>query len=401
MRAGELRDGQAVEAAAQILDGLAHAHGRGIIHRDVKPSNVLLAEGDGISVRLLDFGLAQFDEAETLTAVGDVPGTLAYISPERLRGEEALPGERRLGRRDPALGGARGQAPVLGRAAAADGRDDRDGSAAARGRAARTCRSGSSARSARARERPGEAAVGRRARQGAAQRARGSPPRPPQRRTSTLDRVSLAVPRAARAPPRSRPRSPGATMLPFFPAFWAPALRARRRRARAARAPRRARAGARRAGPAAREHRARAGARSTARSRSAGSSLSWRDARSGLTFIAGPLLAAFGLIALVPLAVQAAARPCPPRRPGARGRRRGRRSRRGCGERAPVRPGRRRTSSAWPATRAPSTRRPRLACAVPPASRSARLALAAIAVAVPYARVAVADRGARRRRCSP
>ena len=89
MRGGELRDGQAVEAAAQILDGLAHAHSRGIVHRDVKPSNVLLAEDDGISVRLLDFGLAQFDEAETLTAVGDVPGTLAYISPERLRGEEA------------------------------------------------------------------------------------------------------------------------------------------------------------------------------------------------------------------------------------------------------------------------------------------------------------------------
>jgi eukaryotic-like serine/threonine-protein kinase len=89
MRAGELRDGQAVEAAAQILDGLAHAHSRGIVHRDVKPSNVLLADDEGISVRLLDFGLAQFDEAETLTAVGDVPGTLAYISPERLRGEEA------------------------------------------------------------------------------------------------------------------------------------------------------------------------------------------------------------------------------------------------------------------------------------------------------------------------
>jgi hypothetical protein len=92
MRAGELRDGQAVEAAAQILDGLAHAHSRGIVHRDVKPSNVLLADDEGISVRLLDFGLAQFDEAETLTAVGDVPGTLAYISPERLCGEEACPG---------------------------------------------------------------------------------------------------------------------------------------------------------------------------------------------------------------------------------------------------------------------------------------------------------------------
>ncbi|NUT56070.1 MAG: protein kinase, partial [Thermoleophilia bacterium] len=53
---------------------------------------MLRAADEGISVRLLDFGLAQFDEAETLTAVGDVPGTLAYISPERLRGEEACAG---------------------------------------------------------------------------------------------------------------------------------------------------------------------------------------------------------------------------------------------------------------------------------------------------------------------
>jgi len=89
LRAGELGDADAVEACAQVCDGLAHAHRAGILHRDVKPSNVLLAEGDGVSARLLDFGLARMAEAETLTAQGDVPGTLAYISPERLAGEEA------------------------------------------------------------------------------------------------------------------------------------------------------------------------------------------------------------------------------------------------------------------------------------------------------------------------
>ena len=89
LRSEDLDDAEAVEVAAQVLDGLAHAHRNGIIHRDVKPSNVLVEESDEISVRVLDFGLAQFDEADTLTAVGDVPGTLAYISPERLGGEEA------------------------------------------------------------------------------------------------------------------------------------------------------------------------------------------------------------------------------------------------------------------------------------------------------------------------
>jgi hypothetical protein len=89
LRTEELDDAAAVEIAAQVLDGLAHAHRHGIVHRDVKPSNVLVEETDPISIRVLDFGLAQFDEADTLTAVGDVPGTLAYISPERLGGEDA------------------------------------------------------------------------------------------------------------------------------------------------------------------------------------------------------------------------------------------------------------------------------------------------------------------------
>jgi hypothetical protein len=89
LSAGELDDRGAVEVAVQVLEALAHAHARGIVHRDVKPSNVLLAEGEVIDVRLLDFGLAQMAEFDTLTAVGDVPGTLGYVSPERLLGKEA------------------------------------------------------------------------------------------------------------------------------------------------------------------------------------------------------------------------------------------------------------------------------------------------------------------------
>jgi Protein kinase domain len=91
IRAGEMDDATAIEASAQILEGLAHAHARGIVHRDVKPSNVMLADGPGVSIRLLDFGLARIKEANTITASGDVPGTLAYISPERLNGANGSP----------------------------------------------------------------------------------------------------------------------------------------------------------------------------------------------------------------------------------------------------------------------------------------------------------------------
>jgi hypothetical protein len=87
LHAGEVDDAAAVEIAAQVLDALAHAHARGIVHRDVKPSNVLLADGEELDARLLDFGLAQMAEFDTLTAIGDVPGTLAYVSPERLLGK--------------------------------------------------------------------------------------------------------------------------------------------------------------------------------------------------------------------------------------------------------------------------------------------------------------------------
>jgi len=89
MRAQRVDDDTAIEACAQVCEGLAHAHAAGILHRDVKPSNVLLTEGQEVSARVLDFGLAQMAESETLTEQGDVPGTLAYISPERLAGKPA------------------------------------------------------------------------------------------------------------------------------------------------------------------------------------------------------------------------------------------------------------------------------------------------------------------------
>ena len=86
LRDGEINDRRAIEIGAQVLDALEHAHSQGIVHRDVKPANILLASEAEIDVRLVDFGLAQFAEAETLTELGDIPGTLAYISPERLSG---------------------------------------------------------------------------------------------------------------------------------------------------------------------------------------------------------------------------------------------------------------------------------------------------------------------------
>jgi len=89
IRSGALTDREAIEITAQVLDALAHAHRAGIVHRDVKPANILLEDREEIAIRLLDFGLAQFDGADTLTAVGDVPGTLAYIAPERLAGSDA------------------------------------------------------------------------------------------------------------------------------------------------------------------------------------------------------------------------------------------------------------------------------------------------------------------------
>ncbi|HJU87160.1 MAG TPA: protein kinase, partial [Gemmatimonadota bacterium] len=81
---GPLPVDEAVGIATQIARGLSAAHTRGIVHRDVKPGNVLLGR-DGV-VKLLDFGLAKAIDA-TLTRPGIQPGTVAYMSPEQARGD--------------------------------------------------------------------------------------------------------------------------------------------------------------------------------------------------------------------------------------------------------------------------------------------------------------------------
>jgi eukaryotic-like serine/threonine-protein kinase len=83
-----MRDGRSTPAAAasivlQLLDGLGHAHERGIVHRDVKPSNVFLLEGR--RVKVLDFGVARL--GGSFTATGHVLGTPNYMSPEQVRAE--------------------------------------------------------------------------------------------------------------------------------------------------------------------------------------------------------------------------------------------------------------------------------------------------------------------------
>jgi beta-lactam-binding protein with PASTA domain/predicted Ser/Thr protein kinase len=85
-----LEPGQVVEIALQILSALDHAHGHGIVHRDVKPENILIA-GDG-TVKVADFGLARaYADSYVSQAEGTVTGTVQYLAPEQILGEAADP----------------------------------------------------------------------------------------------------------------------------------------------------------------------------------------------------------------------------------------------------------------------------------------------------------------------
>ncbi|MGH3062446.1 MAG: protein kinase domain-containing protein, partial [Gaiellaceae bacterium] len=84
-RAGKLDPAAAVDLALQACAGLEHAHEAGLVHRDVKPGNLIVRE-DG-ALKITDFGIARAVEATQLTQVGSVLGTAAYLSPEQAAGE--------------------------------------------------------------------------------------------------------------------------------------------------------------------------------------------------------------------------------------------------------------------------------------------------------------------------
>jgi serine/threonine-protein kinase len=87
---GRLEPAQVSDVAVQVLAALEHAHGHGIVHRDVKPENVLISE-DG-TVKVADFGLARaYADSYVSQAEGTVTGTVQYLAPEQIRGEPADP----------------------------------------------------------------------------------------------------------------------------------------------------------------------------------------------------------------------------------------------------------------------------------------------------------------------
>ena len=85
-----LEIGEAVDVLTDACRGLDYAHRGGVVHRDVKPGNLLVASESG-ATKLADFGIAKAAEQSRITQVGSILGTAAYLSPEQARGDEAGP----------------------------------------------------------------------------------------------------------------------------------------------------------------------------------------------------------------------------------------------------------------------------------------------------------------------
>jgi serine/threonine-protein kinase len=86
---GRLSAERVVELALQACAGLQHAHDAGLVHRDVKPGNLLLRD-DGV-LKIADFGIARAAEMTRQTQAGTILGTAAYLAPEQIAGEDATP----------------------------------------------------------------------------------------------------------------------------------------------------------------------------------------------------------------------------------------------------------------------------------------------------------------------
>lgn len=92
LRGGPLSIADALALGRRVAEALAVAHARGLVHRDVKPSNVVLERGDPARAVLVDFGLARDVGSAALTATGTIVGTPWYIAPEQVRTPRAVDG---------------------------------------------------------------------------------------------------------------------------------------------------------------------------------------------------------------------------------------------------------------------------------------------------------------------
>lgn len=85
-RRGALSSNEVIPVFCQILDGIDHAHELGIVHRDIKPANMMLTEKG--TLKVLDFGIARLLGTNRMTRAGNVIGTLEYMPPEQVKGQE-------------------------------------------------------------------------------------------------------------------------------------------------------------------------------------------------------------------------------------------------------------------------------------------------------------------------
>ncbi len=87
---GLIPEPRALAIFRQICEALAYAHARGVVHRDVKPSNVMVDPQDGDRVKVMDFGIARLLGAQHITRTGTQMGTVCYMSPEQVLGEKEI-----------------------------------------------------------------------------------------------------------------------------------------------------------------------------------------------------------------------------------------------------------------------------------------------------------------------